>query len=116
MPGSRANIDHLAVAPSGVYVIDAKRYKGNIEVHKPWFGDGKLVIGGRDNTRLVDGLARQVEAVQTTIELVAPQMPLHACFCFINPEGESGGTKLPLLRTLHIRGYLFFIRGSLRSG
>lgn len=26
--GSRANIDHLAVTPTGVYVIDAKKYKG----------------------------------------------------------------------------------------
>ncbi|HEV8116278.1 MAG TPA: nuclease-related domain-containing protein [Acidimicrobiales bacterium] len=30
MPHSRANIDHIAVAPSGVYVIDAKRYEGNV--------------------------------------------------------------------------------------
>lgn len=28
VPGSRANIDHIAVAPLGIYVIDAKRYKG----------------------------------------------------------------------------------------
>ena len=32
VPRSRANIDHIAVAPSGVYVIDCKRYKGKIEV------------------------------------------------------------------------------------
>src|SRR5213592_1999593 len=31
LPRSRANIDYLAVTPSGVYVIDAKRYKGKIE-------------------------------------------------------------------------------------
>ncbi|MFC5179418.1 nuclease-related domain-containing protein [Nocardioides taihuensis] len=28
IPGSRANIDHIAITPSGVYVIDAKRYRG----------------------------------------------------------------------------------------
>src|SRR5205085_1810838 len=27
IPGTRANIDHLAVGPAGVYVIDAKRYR-----------------------------------------------------------------------------------------
>ena len=27
IPGSRANIDHIAVAPTGVWVIDTKRYK-----------------------------------------------------------------------------------------
>jgi hypothetical protein len=35
LPGRRANIDHLAIAPSGAFVIDAKRYKGKIEVRKP---------------------------------------------------------------------------------
>ncbi len=57
MPGSRANIDHLAVAPSGVYVIDAKRYKGKIEVRRPLFGKSKLLIASRDKTKLLDGLA-----------------------------------------------------------
>ena len=31
IPGSQANIDHLAVTPGGVYVIDAKWYSGRIE-------------------------------------------------------------------------------------
>src|SRR4051794_39107881 len=38
IPGSRANIDHIAVAPSGVWVIDTKHYKGKIAVHRPLFG------------------------------------------------------------------------------
>lgn len=103
LPRSRANIDHLAVAPSGVWVIDAKRYKGKIEVRKPFFGDAKLVIGGRDKSKLVDGLARQAEAVQSTLDLLAPGVPMHACFCFVPPEGQS--TKLPLLRKLSVSGY-----------
>lgn len=28
IPGTTANIDHLAVTPTGVFVIDAKKYKG----------------------------------------------------------------------------------------
>lgn len=35
IPGSKANIDHIAIAPTGVWVIDTKRYKGKIEVVKP---------------------------------------------------------------------------------
>jgi hypothetical protein len=38
MPGSRANVDHIALAAC-VFVIDAKRYKGRIEVRKPHFND-----------------------------------------------------------------------------
>lgn len=106
MPGSRANIDHLAVAPSGVHVIDAKRYKGKIEVRKPFFGDAKLFIRGRDQTKLVDGLERQAAAVRSLIDVIAPDVPISACFCFINPAGQAGG--VPLLRTLSIRGHPLF--------
>jgi len=31
MPGSRANIDHLLIGPSGVFVIDSKQYTGRVE-------------------------------------------------------------------------------------
>jgi hypothetical protein len=102
MPRSRANIDHMAIAPSGVYVIDAKRYKGKIEVRKPLFGEQMLVIAGRDKTKLVEGLARQAEAVQDAIALIEMPVPVHACFCFVNPAGQSGGSGIPLLRTLTI--------------
>jgi hypothetical protein len=38
IPGSRANIDHIAIAATGVWVIDSKRYKGKLQVAKPLFG------------------------------------------------------------------------------
>jgi len=31
MPGSRANIDHLLIGPTGVFVIDSKQYTGRIQ-------------------------------------------------------------------------------------
>jgi hypothetical protein len=108
MPRSRANIDHLAVAPSGVFVIDAKRYSGNIKVRKPFFGTPRLFIAGRDKTKLVDGLARQREAVLAVLEETVPEMPVHACFCFLNPPRQAGGSGLPLLRTLEINGSPLF--------
>jgi len=105
MPGRQANIDHLAIAPSGVHVIDAKRYKGKIEVLKPLFGKPKLMIAGRNKTRLVEGLTRQVDAVRTTLAEIAPGTPVHGCFCFINPEGLLAASDLPMLRTLSIDDY-----------
>ena len=104
MPRSRANIDHLAIAPSGVYVIDAKRYKGKIEVRKPLFGEERLLIAGRDKAKLVEGLKRQVDAVRTALDSAGSQVPVHGCFCFVNPKGQSGGSAIPLLRTLSIDG------------
>jgi hypothetical protein len=102
---SRANIDHIAIAPSGVFVIDAKRYKGKIEIRKPFFGDAKLFIRGRDKTKLVEGLKRQVDAVRAGLAIVEQDVPVTGCFCFINPDGQVGGSSLPLLRTLTIDGF-----------
>ena len=108
IPGRRTNIDHLAVAPSGVFVIDAKRYKGKIEVRNPFFGDPSLFIAGRNKTKLVEGLARQRDAVRSALAEAIPEMPAHACFCFLNPAGQAGGSGLPLLRTLSINGFPLF--------
>jgi Nuclease-related domain len=108
IPHSRTNIDHLAVAPSGVYVIDAKRYRGKIEVRKSFVGTPRLTIGGRDKTKLVEGLRRQREAVRATLAASQPAMPVHACFCFLNPGNQAGGSGLPLLRTLRIEDFPLF--------
>jgi hypothetical protein len=32
VPGSRANIDHLAIGPGGVFVIDSKLYTGRLHL------------------------------------------------------------------------------------
>src|SRR5690606_32764162 len=32
IPGTKANIDHIAVTTAGIWVIDAKRYKGKPEL------------------------------------------------------------------------------------
>ena len=108
MPNSRANIDHLAVAPCGVFVIDAKRYKGKIEIRKPFLGDPRLFISGRNKTKLVEGLARQQEAVRSALAEAIPEMPVHACFCFLNPEGQADGSGLPLFKTLSIDDFPLF--------
>jgi Nuclease-related domain len=32
IPGSRANLDHLAIGPGGVFVIDSKQYRGRLQL------------------------------------------------------------------------------------
>jgi hypothetical protein len=34
VPGTRGNIDHLVVGPAGLFVVDAKRYKGSLKIPK----------------------------------------------------------------------------------
>jgi hypothetical protein len=41
VPGSRANLDHLAIGPGGVFVIDSKQYRGRLQLDRSgrlWHG------------------------------------------------------------------------------
>lgn len=67
MSGSRGNIDHLVVAPAGVFVIDAKNYDGRVERRERggWLSkDYRLYVGGRDRTALLAGVAKQANTVR----------------------------------------------------
>ncbi len=93
VPGTRGNIDHLAVAPSGVWVIDTKHYTGKVE-HRDvggWFRtDMRLYVGGRDRTNLVEGMGWQIGAVRRTLATMPPPadlvVPLHPALCFVDSE------------------------------
>jgi hypothetical protein len=66
IPGTRGNIDHLFVAQTGIWVVDAKAYKGRVvrrETGPIWRRENELFIGGRNRTSLAKGVLRQVEAV-----------------------------------------------------
>lgn len=64
IPGSRANIDHIAIIRSGIWVIDAKHYKGRPELKieggilRPRVE--RVLVGRRDCTKLVDGMLKHV--------------------------------------------------------
>lgn len=89
-PGSRANIDHIVIAPSGVFVVDAKRYRGLIQIrNRGWFfrPDYRLTIGGRDKSSIARGMAPQVATVETAIARVGMELPpITPVLCFIDGE------------------------------
>ena len=101
---SRANIDHIAVAATGVWVIDAKTHKGTLQVRRSGglFSPRteKLYIGGRDQTRLLDGLAKQVDAVTAQLADRAGTCSVRGVLCFVGTElpwfGETIG-DVPLV-------------------
>ena len=41
VPGGRANIDHLAIGPGGIFVVDSKQYRGRLQLD----GSGRLWHG-----------------------------------------------------------------------
>lgn len=69
--GTKANIDHIVVCPSGVFVIDAKKYKGrpSLRVEGGFLRERteKLMVGSRDCTKLVGGVHKQMARVVTAL-------------------------------------------------
>jgi Nuclease-related domain len=107
MPGGRGDIDHIAIAPTGVYVIDTKDWHGKVKIDTPWFGAPKLLIRGRDCTKLLDGLERQIAAVRAALDRHGHQeIPVQGALCFTKAD-------LPFLRTQKLRGHLLLYRRAL---
>jgi Nuclease-related domain len=74
IPHRRANIDHIAVVASGVWVIDTKHYRGRLERRElgGWFVPRpRLFVAGRDQTQRVTA-ARRLQALVSEA-LVAEQ-------------------------------------------
>ncbi|WP_210479400.1 nuclease-related domain-containing protein [Naasia sp. SYSU D00948] len=91
---SRANIDHLVITPTGVWVIDAKTHRGKLEVRRSGglFSPRveRLFINGRDRTGLIDGVRRQVDAVAAGLRGSGFDVNVRGALCFV-------GTELPLI-------------------
>ncbi len=86
IPGTNANIDHIAITPAGIWVIDAKRYKGRPELKveggllRPRVE--KVLVGRRDCTTLVDGVLKQVDLVRDSVE----DVPVTGALCFVEAD------------------------------
>lgn len=101
MPSSRANIDHLVVGPTGVFVVDAKKYDGRVEVRDVgglFRTDERLYVKNRDRTKLVDGVERQVEAVRDTLGEKFADVAVRGVLCFVGSEWGW------IMRTKRVRG------------
>src|SRR5260370_8573716 len=73
VPGTRGNIDHLVIAPAGVFVVDAKNYRGMIEVRDVgglFKIDKRLFVGRRDCSKLADNMGCQVESVLQALGVI----------------------------------------------
>jgi nuclease-like protein len=91
VPRTRGNIDHLVVAPAGVFVVDAKHYRGLIEVRNVgglFRSDERLYVGRRDCSHLADNMGWQVESVARALAAAGlePQPPVSPVLCFVDGE------------------------------
>lgn len=83
IPRTSANIDHVAIGPGGVTVIDTENVSGN------------------DRSTLIDLLAWQVQAVRDTLDdLGFPHISVAGALCF------ADGSGLPFFRRQETHGLL----------
>ena len=84
------DIDHVVIAASGIFVIDAKNYNGRVEARDVgnWRTiDRRLFVGGRDKSKLVDGMGKQVRAVRAALESARlSDTAVHAVLCFTDSD------------------------------
>lgn len=91
-PGSaRANVDHIAVGPGGVVVLDSKHWSGTISVIA-----GRLWCDDEDRHEAVDKLLALTSAVEELlVDLGAP--PAESSSSVVGPVGLSPVHVIPML-------------------
>ncbi len=88
IPGRRANIDHIAVVPRGIWVVDTKCYRGPLRRARP---PGRLslrrtlVVNGYDLSQLLVAAREQRAVVQAA---VGPRVPVCAVLCFTGADWQ----------------------------
>jgi Nuclease-related domain len=74
VPGSAANIDHLAIGPGGVFVIDSKQYRGRLQLDpsgRLWHGRYPLTAVVRAVSFEADRAAQVLADPQVVVPIVA---------------------------------------------
>lgn len=82
VPGRRTNIDHIAVAPTGVFVIDTKNVAGKVAASR-----SSLRVAGRRQDKMLDGLAGQVDVVEQVLnESASAAVTVRGVLCFTKAD------------------------------
>lgn len=101
IPGSAANLDHLVVGPTGVFMIDSKRYRGHLH-----YSAGRLWHGRRPLDRTLDTLWWEATQVAETLGF-GPDLHIYPVLCV-------HVARLPWLRELLVDGIPILAAGALR--
>jgi hypothetical protein len=106
IPKTRANIDHIIINSTGVWVIDAKNYKGEIKIESSggWFSSEikTLKVGKRNCMHLIEAMHKQKQIIQnilnTSSETKNLETEIHLLLGFVN------GTFTRFQKTTEING------------
>jgi hypothetical protein len=98
IPGSQANIDHLAIGPGGVLVIDSKQYRGRLRLDgygMLWHGHQLLV----STLRKVRWVADQADEVLGIADIQIPAIvAVHGANVPWSRVHSDGATVVPARR------------------
>jgi hypothetical protein len=91
VPGKSWNIDHVVIAAAGLFVVDAKNYRGQVRVRRKgsFFNPvDRLYVGGRDCTKAAEGMMWQIEVLDAALKAagVAPLPLITPVLCFIGAD------------------------------
>ncbi len=100
LTGGADSCAHLAVGPSGVWVIEAQLFR-NQRVERrdvgSWFrrSDG-LFVGDTDRTDLVEGVRRDVSAVGNVLAEAEPMVTVRGALCLVAGDWALSARPLSL--------------------
>ena len=82
IPGTRARVDHIAIGPSGVYVIDTSEH-ADASGHVVRRGS-RLFVGAQERTDLLAAMKVRVDAVAAALGDL--HFPISRALCFVGSE------------------------------
>jgi hypothetical protein len=92
VPGTRASIKRIAVSSGGVFVIDAKRYRGLVHIKRTgpvWdLGPQELHVGRRNCTPAVENMCDLANVVRAALDTTnwGAEVPVHPVLCLTRAE------------------------------
>ena len=111
VPGYGGNVDHIAIGPTGVWVIETKSYRGRVEVH----GD-RLEVNGQARDRIVDQVYKEAVAVQIALgdRLTSLGVTVVPVLCFHRAKRAWTEKSVRGVRILDGRGLVKAVRAGER--
>ena len=103
------DIDIIAIGPSGVWIVDPKKYVGK-KVRANW-ARSTFIVGGRRQPKLAESMGRQIEVVTTGVrEGPVPSAPVRAAYCFLGADLPWRRLVVDGVAALSLRGVVKSLR------
>jgi len=90
IPGTRAGIDHVAIGPSGVYVVSTHTHHGGV-VRR----DRRLFVDTQDRSDLIAAMKVPVDAVAAALGDM--HLPISRALCFVGGAWPAGSPSFMLM-------------------